>query len=219
MRRQEARWTPLTLSLLAGCLQGVITANGTTGKTVTDCDGGSCGGICCAPDAECVASRSTGLPTCESICEKAIDCGGSSNCCSPRYRDGGLGSYAGHGDCEAYVTSSPIPCLCADTADCDAVAGKGEECVPYVNADGLMVGPYTCAADDGKANDGCASPGGSTQGCVVPPQFCTADGIGNQFCSVSCRSDADCGNEGVACCNCSCLPGRCCGLCSSGDGG
>jgi hypothetical protein len=84
----------------------------------------------------------------------------------------------------------------------------GGECVPDINTGGLIAGPYVCVANDGSSHDGC---GGGT--CQVTSQSCAADLLGNRFCSVACTSDLNCGNAGVACCNATCSPGHCCGLC------
>jgi hypothetical protein len=165
----------------------------------------ACGATCCASGAECVHDAA-GNQACGVICEKSADCSGATPCCEPV--DSGDGGFAGNGVCAAAPTSAnPYACLCLSTAEC----GSGE-CVPDINAQGAISGPYVCALNDGASHDGCS---GALTVCSVTNQFCSTDKSGDEFCSIACTSDALCGNPGVACCDATCAQGACCGLCGS----
>jgi hypothetical protein len=81
---------------------------------------------------------------------------------------------------------------------------------------GAITGPYVCAPNDGSSHDGC-----DKTSCTTTNEFCAADQLGNQYCSIACIADEDgtCANPGVACCNTTCLNTEgdlCCGLCADG---
>jgi hypothetical protein len=214
-------WLMALFAFWSGGCEGVYTSqtggtssggSSSTGGMSGGCDAGLCAGTCCPSGTECRTDADGGR-ACETICHQRGDCAGATPCCAPVFEPTS-GAYAEHGDCE--VAMSPQLCICAGTADCNALfPGLGYECAPY--ATDVLVGPYVCAPDNGLELDGCAAPGDPSNRCSTSPTLaCSTDKAGNQFCSLICTIDADCRNVGVACCNGRCGNGQlCCGLCGS----
>ena len=99
---------------------------------------------------------------------------------------------------------------CSTKTNCDGAPG-GSTCAPLSDGQRITGQAMVCRPDDGKPYDGCDFP---TAGCDNPFE-CWKDRTGNEVCTKSCFSDADCGNPGVACCNhqatCSKVIGACAG--------
>ena len=148
-----------------------------------------------------------GGPVCATPCELPTDCltTDAGSCCMPILVNG---DYKGKSICAPQPTAAnAYTCTCRSTSDC-----SHNECAPLIgDSTGVISGPYVCLPNDGENHNGC---GGGSAICNASPQYCAMDLAGNQFCSLQCAADGDCGNTGVACCNADCHDHMlCCGLC------
>jgi hypothetical protein len=195
-----------------GTTTGSSTTTGTTGGGTTT--GGTTGGT----SGGTGASSTTTTGGTAGGCSASGQCRSANPCCQPSVlADGGLTT---SGACTpAGIPLSQYPCICSVQSDCSWVATGYGVCAPIANGSGVIAGPYSCALPDGQRYDGCFIRGTEMLcgGGSSTNDYCSSDSRGNQFCSVGCNQDSDCGNPGVACCNgtCSSPSGKCCGLCGN----
>jgi hypothetical protein len=131
--------------------------------------------MCCASGEVCVDDGTE--KTCAQPCSDSSSCPAESPCCT--LLPGGMSG------CLPNNVNATQQCLCTTSSECTSGA-----CAPATDASGNPVGPYVCKANDGGGYDGCHGVFTTCAGNYC----CVEDTNSNEFCSIECTTDLDCGS-------------------------
>jgi hypothetical protein len=135
----------------------------------------SCGANCCDVGSKCV-DPGTGQKTCAFDCTSSSQCPTASRCCTLLID--------GTGACLASGSSTNQQCRSTTGSEC-----ASGSCAPALDLSANPVGPYVCKPNDGAPYHGCM---GALTFCSTA-HCCVTDANGNQFCSLACVNDSNCG--------------------------